>query len=121
MFARTNTGIEGMTVMDHLRGIVRVPVYAHSSTTSVSDGADDGYVTMHGANVDIANPQNTTVLEPRATMRDAAQDLCTFVETGAAARGVRYVIACQDDGIRIEMYLNPINANNNYMDMDIEP
>lgn len=119
MFARTNTGIEGMTVMDVLRGIVRLPTPPYSSTTSVSDGADDGYVTVHGANVDIANSQNTTVLEPRATMRSAGQYLCTFVETGAAARGVRYVIAC-DEGIRIEMYLNPINANN-YMDMDIEP
>lgn len=119
MFARTNTGIAGMTVMDVLRGIVRVPVHEHSSTVSVSDGADDGYVTVHGANVDISNSHNTTVLEPRATMRNAGQYLCTFVETGAAARGVRYVIACEEEGIRIEMYLNPINANNNHM--DIEP
>lgn len=113
-----NTGIEGMTAMDVLRGIVRLPTRPDDSITSVCDGTDDGYVTIHGADVDIVNLQNTTLLEPRATTRDAAQYLCTFVETGAAARGVRYVIACEDDGIRIEMYLNPIDVNNYMMDIE---
>ena len=111
-----NTGIDGMTVMDVLHGIVRVPTRPYSSTTSVCDGVDDGDVTVHGANVDIANAHDTVALEPRATMRDAGQYLCTFVETGAAARGVRYVIACEH-GIRIEMYLKPLDANN-YMDTE---
>lgn len=112
-----NTVIQGTTVLDVLRGIARNPRRPHMSITSVCDSVDDGYVTVHGADVEIANAHTTTVLEPRATMRDACLYLYTFVETGAAARGVRYVIACEN-GIRIEMCFHPTDHNNH---MDIEP
>ncbi len=102
-----NTSIQGMTVMDIIRGIVRLPREPHSPIVSVCDSADDGHVIIHGPNVDL-DTARMTVLETRATMQEAGRYLRTFVAL-EAARGVRYVVPCAN-AIRIEVYLNPLRG-----------
>lgn len=99
IYARQLATEGGVTVATHM---ISFGNFTARPESSYQAHLDDGYAIVHGTSVHL-DTTGMTVLEPRANLREA----CDYLAGFDAARGVVYVLVCED-GHKVEMRLTSV-------------